>query len=54
MLQHTPMLKHVHRGASFFPPPSAANRAAATLSKGLEIYRGYFTYVFSSPSLAPR
>lgn len=47
------MMSHINRGASFFLPPNAAEANVSILSKGLQMYRGFYTSVPSFLPLLP-
>lgn len=44
------MMSHISRGAFFFMPPNSSEANVSILSKGLQMYRGFYTFV---PSLSP-
>ncbi|KAL8293674.1 hypothetical protein RQP46_000375 [Phenoliferia psychrophenolica] len=46
-IQHGPMLSYPSKGASFFLPPS--DPQAVSLSKGLEMWKGYYTSLRAGP-----
>lgn len=48
VIQHGPMMTFPSRAASFFPSP--ADPRAVTISKGLELWRGYYTSLRPAPN----
>lgn len=47
VIQHGPMMTFPSRGASFFLPHQ--DRGSAVISKGLEMWRGYYTSMRCGP-----